>query len=337
MGLYPPGKSGADTLSKGEAENIKQAWATPFKVRDAAKINDQLGFAALPNELAAVPILLFLNSDLNDDASTDGCAYINTVGDARAADPTIWTAYDEWRELINEPLRQEVGVTAAEEEAADFVTFERFTDTAVAEDFEGIFKHGDYNTDKQWAITNQFQRAWLSDDYSKDARDLMMSRLLRKPLKVMEKRVAATLGMRQGLFGEANSDRNELKFLIYSAHDTQVDSMMVFLTQSKESFDYIPYASQVTFELKHSPKCVADGAGLECFGVSVLFNGEPMKFDQCSGDGFSTDGTGCTWREFKHFMDSIWYSGKFKHDLNKACGQEYVHPTTSEQIPSPLH
>ena len=158
----------------------------------------------------------------------------------------------------------------------------------------------------------------------------MMSRLLRKPLKVMEKRVAATLGMRQGLFSEPNSDGNELKFLIYSAHDTQVDNMMVFLTQSKESFDYIPYASQVTFELKHSSQCVAGGRGLECFGVSVLFNGEPMTFDQCSGDGFSTDGSGCTWREFKHFMDSIWYSGKFKRDLNKACGQEYVPP-------SPLH
>ena len=53
MGLFPPGKSGAEPLKQGEVENIKQAWTTPFKVRDAEKINDRLGFAALPNEFAA--------------------------------------------------------------------------------------------------------------------------------------------------------------------------------------------------------------------------------------------------------------------------------------------
>ena len=139
-----------------------------------------------------------------------------------------------------------------------------YTDTAVAENFEGIIKEEDYYTAHQWEITNEFQRYWLSDDYSKDARDLMMSRLLRKPLKAMEKRVAATLGLRQGLFRGPDSIGDELKFMIYSAHDTQVDNMMVFLTQSKESFTYIPFASQVTFELKYSAKCVEGRGGLEC-------------------------------------------------------------------------
>ena len=59
------------------------------------------------------------------------------------------------------------------------------TDTAVAEGFEGIFSEKDYYTDEQWEITNMYQRAWLNDDWDKNARDLMMSRMLRKPLSVM--------------------------------------------------------------------------------------------------------------------------------------------------------
>ena len=59
------------------------------------------------------------------------------------------------------------------------------TDTAVAESFDGIFAEKDYFTDEQWEITNMYQRAWLNDDWDKNARDLMMSRMLRKPLSVM--------------------------------------------------------------------------------------------------------------------------------------------------------
>ena len=96
------------------------------------------------------------------------------------------------------------------------------------------------------------------------------------------------------------------------------------MTGSKESFNYIPFASQVTFELLYSAPCVADSslwvnAGEDCFGVSVRFNGEPMELPGCTGDGFSEDGTGCTYSEFKQSMDSIWYSGPDADDLDKAC------------------
>ena len=60
------------------------------------------------------------------------------------------------------------------------------TDTAVAENYDGVWAEKDYYSDEQWLITNEFQRAWLSDDWSKNARDLMMSRMLRKPLAVMQ-------------------------------------------------------------------------------------------------------------------------------------------------------
>jgi len=120
------------------------------------------------------------------------------------------------------------------------------SDTTVALDFEGEPEHSNYFSDDQWELTNELQKIWLSEDYNKDATDLMASRMLRKPLS------------------------NALKFVIYSAHDTQVVNMMNFL---KKDYDFIPYASTVVFEVKYSADCLAKGGQDECFGVSVSFNG----------------------------------------------------------------
>ena len=87
-----------------------------------------------------------------------------------------------------------------------------------------------------------YQRAWLNDDWDKNARDLMMSRMLRKPLAVMQKQVDDILGTKESFLRE-DSDKELPKFFIYSAHDTQIDSMLVFLSGDKESFDYVPFSS----------------------------------------------------------------------------------------------
>ena len=68
------------------------------------------------------------------------------------------------------------------------------TDTAISQDYEGLWKEKDFYTDEQWLVTNQYGRAWLTDERSKNSRDLMASRILRKPLKIMQKQVDAILG-----------------------------------------------------------------------------------------------------------------------------------------------
>ena len=153
----------------------------------------------------------------------------------------------------------------------------------------------------------------------------MASRILRKPLKVMQKHVNALLGIKNEKTAQILTS-DDPKFVIYSAHDDQVDSMMVFLTGTKESFDYIRYAAQVTFELLYSQSCVAGNAflsqpGEDCFSVTVRFDGEPLKLPGCTGDGFSEDGSGCTYTEFKALIADVWYSGKYADDLDKACFQ----------------
>ena len=57
--------------------------------------------------------------------------------------------------------------------------------------------------------------------------------------------------------GEAlGMEEPALKFLTYSLHDAQIGNMIVWLTQRVDTFDYIPYAASVIFELKYSKSCL---------------------------------------------------------------------------------
>ena len=67
-----------------------------------------------------------------------------------------------------------------------------------------------------------------------------MSRLLRKPIDIMEQKVSAIVK------GEEVSD---VKYVLYSAHDDQVTNMLNFLGVD---YYWIPFAATVTFELKYS-------------------------------------------------------------------------------------
>ena len=109
-----------------------------------------------------------------------------------------------------------------------------------------------------------------------------------------------------------------LKYVVYSAHDDQVSAMLNFL-----DIDYcwIPFASTITFELKYSARCLADKAKAseDCFGVSIISNGVPLRFleEGCTGDLFTING--CSYPEFVALMEKKWYSGPSAPDLDSAC------------------
>jgi len=149
----------------------------------------------------------------------------------------------------------------------------------------------------------------------------MMSRMLRKPLAIMKSKVGDMLGKEIVTEGvNLNSSEAELKFVMYSAHDTQVVNMMGFL---QKDFDWVGYASTVLFELKYSEECVAsDSADENCFSVSVIFNGKPQLFDGCTGDNFTLEG--CKFPEFLDYVNSRWYSGPSAPDLDAACATPVV-------------
>jgi len=100
----------------------------------------------------------------------------------------------------------------------------------------------------------------------------MMSRMLRKPIGIMKQKVSSILSQNSE---SQNDDKKQVpaKFMVYSAHDTQIVNMMAFL---QKDFYYTPFSSNVIFELKYSQQCLAsDDASEACFSVSVAFDGSP--------------------------------------------------------------
>jgi len=106
-----------------------------------------------------------------------------------------------------------------------------------------------------------------------------------------------------------------LKFLIYSAHDDQVDNIMVWMNATNFDFYTIPFASQVKFEMSYDFECVMLEKHESCFKVHTYYNGNSLAFAGCE--------EGCEYPEFKAFMEGIWYSGYSSTDLNEACNQSY--------------
>ena len=87
------------------------------------------------------------------------------------------------------------------------------------------------------------------------------------------------LGIEIDPLNHLNSFWSDLKYMIYSAHDTQVDNMEFWLDPSDYEMDYVLFASQVFFELKFSKECLAEHNSVDCFWVDILYNNVPLAFD----------------------------------------------------------
>lgn len=188
--------------------------------------------------------------------------------------------------------------------------FGTLADEATGLDFEGTEKVEDeYFSEDQWETTHEFQKVTLWHRDSKDASDLEVSRILNKPLAVMTGKIMGVI---------LDKPDDIWKYMLYSAHDDTVLNMMRFL---KIDFAWVPFASTITIELKYSEKCVKAGREdtMSCFGVSVLSNGAPMRFEDqgCTGDVFTLNG--CKWEEFYALVKANWYTGPGAPDLNQAC------------------
>jgi hypothetical protein len=66
---------------------------------------------------------------------------------------------------------------------------------------------------------------------------------MRYPVKVMSDRVNAILN--------GTEQKHDLRYVMYSAHDTQVANLLEYLNLTDFDYYYIPYASNIYFELHY--------------------------------------------------------------------------------------
>jgi len=152
MGMYPAGHG--DQLSDQMIAVVTKS--LPFNVRDAAKINEELGSDALPNGVVAVPIFVYNNNDILDDVSYDGCPYIDEVESARIDEPDVYTDYNWMMDGAREPIKEMYDLSDEYIDSLNYHHFETLTDEAVALDFEGQPEHETYFSDDEWELTHEF-------------------------------------------------------------------------------------------------------------------------------------------------------------------------------------
>lgn len=229
----------------------------------------------------------------------------------------MYRQYDwvEWD--IKPACKNALNLTAKEVIEADFRDVYHYTDTIRCLKFEGVY-YDDTFTPTTWLRAEEMQKIELTLMFTKSARDLTFSRMMRKPLSVMQFKVDEALGK---INGEEDEYRQNLKFFVYSAHDDQVDDMMVWLDPTNYEMDYVLFSSMVDFELYQSAECMTNGAADEsCFSVTIRYNGVELALSGCGEE------PGCSFPDFVNYLGEIWYEQDISNKdlLNDACYQQYV-------------
>lgn len=168
------------------------------------------------------------------------------------------------------------------------------------------------------------QKITLEYRMTDEVRALVYSRMMRRPLDIMQYKVDQIINPAtpsNSTFNDNSTDpiqisKDKIKYMIYSAHDDQIDNIMVWLNATNVDFYTVLFSSQVQFELTYDDDCVTGEPTENCFSVTTIFNGQKLDFDGCE--------SGCSYPAFKAYMTNIWYKGKDSDNLNTACDQNYT-------------
>jgi hypothetical protein len=103
------------------------------------------------------------------------------------------------------------------------------------------------------------------------------------------------------------------KYLLYSAHDTNIANHLMAYMPSVNQTEGVPFAASIYLEL------------YDVFGVwyvQGMYNGVPVSLTGCGGHSY------CEYTAFEKHMDDLLYTG----DLEAACAPAYQ-PTDPDSIP----
>lgn len=121
---------------------------------------------------------------------------------------------------------------------------------------------------------------------------------------------------------KGTSVRDEMKYVIHSAHDTQLLNILTFLNPYNYEVIDATYCSLITVELHYDDECVLNGKkDLTCFHVEVVSNGIPLKFDTCM-DQNALNGSHSPYCDFAGFFKH-WDKIKYAGDVLAKCKEDF--------------
>ena len=118
---------------------------------------------------------------------------------------------------------------------------------------------------------------------------------------------------------EGKRKDSDVRYLLYSAHDTNIANIWTWLNQNKWPWYECPFASQVIIELHYDKDCLNDKNDMSCFFTFTYFNGDKQNFSPCTAQ-FADEVEYCNYDVFMRHLNEI----KMKGDLDAACYDKFV-------------
>ena len=230
-------------LTPGEEKALRSGRGSPqIYIHEESYINMELGPEPLPNGFVSVPVITFANGSLEDDLGYDGCNLAYETTQQRRYSNVNYQDFWWVRNFVQGPLSQALGIPESILEDLRFDQVYDYTDVYFARTFEGLpVADSSVWDDNTYLEMLTMQKIELTDMFSHEARRLVFSRVMRKPLELMEQRVDEIMGRVK--------ETSEVRYMIYSAHDEQISNMVEYMHPTNIEQDYIKYAAQVVFEL----------------------------------------------------------------------------------------
>ena len=237
-----------------------------------------------------------------DDVLLAGCHYMWALKTYNEQfNSTFESVYGEVVPVFKDALGRAFNLDNDTMNGFTFALASGLMDFTVSENFEGVPPRYRYTPD-QFQYLKFVQKLWLTIPTSDYARQLVITKELRRPIAAIKAAMDALLAGR----------KPDLKYMIYSSHDDAVANTMLFLKPVDAFFFDIPFASTIVLELHYNDSCLAkDPKNRACFTVKAFYNNKPLKFQTCLDEnrqrGSQSDF--CLADDFFAHWDSVRYLG----------------------------
>ena len=213
MGLYP-----YKNTQKSEA--MQEKALPPMKTRSR--------ISATIDGMTLLPVFNYVKQNIYDDISWQGCKYAAGNRNYKYSREQSYSNISPYViNVMKNPIGQSFNLTTDEMQTMNYTTFYGYSDILISEIFEGNPKRYNF-TNMQWTFIRNSQKIILVQCYDPDVRTLWVTKKMRKPIQAIKDTVAKYLN------GTVTKD--DLKYFIHSAHDTQLWNVVEFL----QSVNYDP-------------------------------------------------------------------------------------------------
>ena len=176
---------------------------------------------ALIDGFTLIPVYNYYVANIDDDIGEKGCFFARDCWNFYNNDPGSYTLEGSYvLPTMKDKIGKAFNLSADDTKNLNYVKFYYYGDILMAENFEGDPKRAQFS-DEEWYYIRQSQKVILSKGFDSKAKPLYETKFFRKPFAAIDTRV-------NEIMNSATSP-DTLRYMIYSAHDTQIINALDWL------------------------------------------------------------------------------------------------------------